>query len=118
MLQSENTLELLKTIEGKNLYIHLIKQLNKDFQLANSNNRFQITILPTELKKKLTAILVHLITTKYDNYLNILYRIDVSEKELLKIKNVNLTNTMEQVVYLILKRECQKVWLKRNYTKL
>ncbi|NLP57700.1 hypothetical protein [Lutibacter sp. B1] len=55
-----------------------------------------------------------LITNNYDNYLNLLYRIDVSEKELSKITGNNLTETVEQITFLILKRVYQKVWFKNT----
>jgi len=44
-----------------------------------------------------------------------MYRVDVSEKDLATITNNDLTTTVNQISFLILKREFQKVWLKQNY---
>ena len=115
MLTAKNSLELIQNVEIENLYIKLIEQLNKDFQLSNLNFSFEEKISPIELKEKFSAILLNLISNSYDDYLNFLYRVDVSEKELLKIKETDLTSIVNQITFLVLKREYQKVWLKRNY---
>ena len=115
MLSAKNSLELIQNIEIENLYLKLIEQLNKDFQLSNLNFSFEETISPIELKDKFSTILLNLISNNYDDYLNFLYRVDVSEKELLKIKETDLTSIVNQITFLVLKREYQKVWLKRNY---
>jgi len=115
MLTAKNSLELIQNVEIENLYLKLIEQLNKDFQLSNLNFSFEETISPVELKEKFSAILLNLISKNYDDYLNFLYRVDVSEKELLKIKETDLTSIVNQITFLVLKREYQKVWLKRNY---
>lgn len=118
MLPAKNSLELLKSIAVENLYVHLIEQLNKDFQLANVTVSFDLKASPVQLKKELFAILLNLITKQYDDYLNLLYRIDVPESELAKLKNDNLTTSIEEITYLVLKREYQKVWFKHNFDKI
>jgi len=112
MLQPKNTFELLNACEAENLFPKLILQLNKDFQLANLNESFENSITPIQLKETLSAILLNLISNRYDDYLNLLYRIDVSEKELLKIDNNNL---VEELAFVVLKREFQKVWFKNKF---
>lgn len=118
MLPTKNALELLNSIEVENLYSPLIEQLNKDFQLANVEGSFDITNSPVQLKKQLFAILLNLITNQYDDYLNLLYRIDVPESELAKLVNDHLTTSMEDITYLVLKRAYQKVWFKHNFDKI
>jgi len=118
MLPANNTEEFLKSIEAENLYVRLIEQLNKDFQLANVEGSFDITASPNELKEQLFAILLNLITKQYDDYLNLLYRIDVPESDLAKLINDNITTSMEEITYLVLKREYQKVWFKHNFDKI
>jgi hypothetical protein len=115
MVKPENSLELLKAVETENLFVKLIVQLNKDFQLANIDRRFKSTISIEKLKDELTETMLHLIQLKYDDYLNLLYRIDIAEKELATINSSSLQESIEQVTFFILKREFQKVWLKRNY---
>ncbi|PKP12569.1 MAG: hypothetical protein CVU08_09915 [Bacteroidetes bacterium HGW-Bacteroidetes-3] len=118
MLPAKNSLELLKSIEVENLYVRLIEQLNKDFHLANVPISFDVTNSPVQLKKQLFEVLLNLITNQYDDYLNLLYRIDVAESELAKLKNNNLTTSIEEIAYLVLKREYQKVWFKQNFDKI
>jgi len=118
MLPAKNSLELLNSIAIENLYERLIEQLNKDFQLANVALSFDITNSPVQLKKRLFEVLLNLITNQYDDYLNLLYRIDVPESELAKLKNDHLTTSIEEIAYLVLKREYQKVWFKQNFEKI
>ncbi len=118
MLTAKNSLELLESIEVENFYLRLIEQLNKDFQMANVTGTFDITNSPIQLKKRLFEVLLNLITKQYDDYLNLLYRIDVPESELAKLNNDNLTTSIEEITYLVLKREYQKVWLKHNFDKI
>lgn len=118
MLSAKNSLELLNLSEVENLYVHLIEQLNKDFQLANVSENFNIKASPDQLKRELFTILLNLITNQYDDYLNLLYRIDVPENELAKLKNDNLKTNIEEITYLVLKREYQKVWFKHSFDKI
>jgi len=115
MQQNLGTLELLDKVVDENLYQNLIIQLNKDFQLSNVNERFDLLCESNQLKNTLATVLLKLITKQYDDYLNLLYRIDVSEKELLTVKSNDLEVIVEQITYIILKREYQKVWFKNKF---
>jgi len=98
-----------------NLYKNLIFQLNKDFKLANIDLDVHEDILPTSLKFVLHETIFNLIQEKFTDYLNLLYIIDVSEKQ---VKALNGNDTLllsEDVSLLILKREWQKVFLKNKY---
>ncbi len=114
MLPIQNTLELLQKIDTENLYQNLIQQLNKDFQLSNLDESFELSLTPVQLKEILSKIILNLLTNKYDDYLIFLYRVDVLEKELAALKAANLETTAEQITFLILKREYQKVWFKNR----
>lgn len=114
MLSAQNALELLQKVEVEDLYQNLILQLNKDFQLSNLNESFEVFNTPIQLKEELSKIILNLLTNSYDDYLNLMYRIDVSEKELAILKAENLETTIEQITFLILKREYQKVWFKNR----
>jgi len=118
MLKATNTLELLANIEQKNLFLKVIDQINKDFQLANLNERVNSKISPLELIELLKGLLLKLINNHYDDYLNFLYRVDVSEKELLTIQENDLPKIIEKITFVVLKRECQKVWFKKNFENL
>jgi len=114
MLPIENTLELLQKVESEKLFRHLILQLNKDFQLSNLSETFEVSYTPIQLKDVLSKVILHILTGNYDDYLNLMYRIDVPEKELVTIKSNHLETTVEQITFLILKREYQKVWFKNR----
>lgn len=110
----KNALELLQKVTVENLYQNLLKQLNKDLQLANLNESFDLSVTPVQLKELLSKLLIKLLTKQYDDYLNFLYRVDVSERELLTIKSNDLPTIAEQITFLVLKREYQKVWFKNR----
>lgn len=106
---------LLSEAESENLYLKLIEQINKDFNLANEGIDFPMSISPNELKIQLHEKVYRLIQYKFAEYLNLLYVIDVSEEEIKKLDGSDLVVLAEQVAFLILKREWQKVWFRNNF---
>jgi hypothetical protein len=92
-----------------------VEQLNKDFLLANINIDFHENILPSSLKLILHETIFDLIQNKFTDYLNLLYIIDVSEKQIKSLDGEDTLSLSEQVSFLILKREWQKVWYRNNY---
>lgn len=108
--------ELISKATEDNLYPYLIKQLNKDLLYANIDLSFNEDTLPSSLKLMLHETIYKLIQEKFMDYLNLLYIIDVSEK---KIKQLDGSDTLllsEQVTFLVLQREWQKVWFKKQYS--
>ena len=106
---------LIEEAHAQHLYKKLIHQLNKDFLLANINLDFDEEILPTSLKYLLHETVFKLIQDKFTDYLNVLYIIDVSEKSIKALDGSDLLKLSEDVTFLILKREWQKVWLRNTY---
>lgn len=106
---------LLSEAESENLYLKLIEQINKDFNLANEGIDFPMSISPNELKIQLHEKVYRLIQYKFAEYLNLLYVIDVAEDEVKKLDGSDLVILAEQVAFLILKREWQKVWFRNNF---
>lgn len=102
--------ELIQAVEQQNLYQKLIRQLNKDFLLANIDLGFDEDILATSLKFMLHETVYKLIREKFTDYLNLLYIIDVSEEQVNQLEGSDMLRLSEQVTFLILKREWQKVW--------
>jgi hypothetical protein len=111
----KNTDLLLQEAENETLYVNLIVQMNKDFNLANEAVDFPISLTPDELKIQLHEKVYRLIQYKFAEYLNLLYIIDVSEDEIKKLDGSDLVILAEQVAFLILKREWQKVWFRNKY---
>ena len=106
---------LLSEAEKENLYLKLIEQINKDFNLANEGIDLPLSLLPNEIKLQLHEKIYRLIQYKFAEYLNLLYIIDVSEQEIKKLDGSDIVILAEQVVFLILKREWQKVWFRNKY---
>ena len=106
--------ELLTDATKEELYEKLIIQLNKDFTLANIEETFPITISPESLKKELHAVVYQLIQEKFAEYLNLLYIMDVSEAKIQALDGSDVVELSEQVAFLMLKREWQKVWFKNK----
>lgn len=98
------------------LYKKLVVQLNKDFQLANINLDFHEDILPSSLKLLLHETIYKLIQEKFIDYLNLLYIIDVPEKQVKALDGEDILKLSEDVSFLILKREWQKVWFRNKYS--
>ncbi|RKE98938.1 hypothetical protein [Ichthyenterobacterium magnum] len=107
--------ELVEEATQLDLYKKLIQQLNKDFLLANINLDFHEDILPSSLKLILHETMYKLIQEKFAEYLNLLYIIDVSEEKVRQLDGSDTLKLSEDVTFLILKREWQKVWFKNNY---
>ncbi|CAM3575569.1 hypothetical protein [Flavobacterium chungbukense] len=111
-----NTEALLAQAQTETLYLNLIEQINKDFNLANEGIDFPLSISPEELKIQLHEKIYRMIQYKFAEYLNLLYIIDVPENDIKKLDGSDLVILAEQVAFLVLKREWQKVWF-RNYYK-
>ena len=114
MYQLETITEIITTSEELSLYKKLVLQLNKDFLRANVCVNFKEDIQPNNLILQLQETISKLINEQFSEYLNLLYIVDVSE---VKIKNLDTNDSqlmIEQVTFLILSREWQKVWFKNK----
>lgn len=98
-----------------NLYKKLIVQLNKDLQYANIDLVFFEETTPKQLKSKLHETVYKLIQEKFSDYLNLLYIIDVSEQKVRALEGHDALQLSEEVTFLILLREWQKVWFKNRH---
>jgi hypothetical protein len=106
---------LFEEAEKESLYLKLIEQINKDFNLANEGIDFPMSISPEELKIQLHEKIYRLIQYRFAEYLNLLYIIDVSEDQIKNLDGSDLVILAENVAFLILKREWQKVWFRNKY---
>lgn len=111
----ENTDLLLSKAQRELLYEKLIEQVDKDFKLSNQFLDIKSGISSFELKIQLRDKVYQLIQHKFSDYLNLLYIIDVPEHEIKSLTTVDLIELSEQVTYLILKREWQKVWFRHKF---
>jgi len=107
--------DLIDKAQKTKLYNNLIEQLNKDFLYANVELMLRVSDSPNQIKQHLYNIVLNLIQERFGDYLNLLYTIDVSEAKVKALDGSDLNKLTEQVVFLILQREWQKVWLKYQY---
>ncbi|MCB0398262.1 MAG: hypothetical protein KDD26_01320 [Winogradskyella sp.] len=107
--------ELITEANALHLYKKLIIQLNKDLLFANIDLEFNEDTLPTSLKLVLQDTVFHLIQHKFSDYLNLLYQVDVSEQKIKTLDGEDTIQLSEDVTFLILQREWQKVWYKSKY---
>lgn len=105
---------LIEQAEENHLYFKLIEQTNKDFALANEPVDIPLDIFPFQFKELVHEKIYKLIQFKFAEYLNLLYIIDVSEREIKKLDGSDLVELAEQVTFLVLKREWQKVWFRNR----
>lgn len=110
-----NSVELLQNAQENKLYLKLITQLGKDFSLANIPVQMGSGISPDDLKIVLHEKIYHLMMERFSEYLNLLYVVDVPEKAFKEIQVTDVVEVAEQVVFLVLQRELQKVRLKGQY---
>jgi len=107
--------DLVAKVESQNLYQKLLVQLNKDLLSANIDLEFDEETLPTSLKLVLHETIYHLLQEKFSDYLNLLYIVDVSEYKVRELDGHDTVQLSEQVTFLILQREWQKVWYRETF---
>jgi hypothetical protein len=94
------------------------KVIAKDFQVGDDDSLIPVVdvINFEELKKYLTEKLAYLLEHKYDNLINILYKIDVSEEKLSELFSYsNRESIPENLAELIIERQLQKVKFRQRY---
>lgn len=112
----EDSVTLLDAACRGKLYPKLLIQLNKDFGLANVSLGIPENLDPKELPSLVREKVYHLLLEKFDEYLQLLYIIDIPERDLKHIHMTDVVEVAEQMTLLILRRELQKVWYKTRYT--
>ncbi len=108
--------DLISEATSLDLYQKLIIQLNKDLLYANIDLEFDEETLPTSLKLVLHEMVFQLIQNKFSDYLNLLYIVDVSEVKIRALEGSDALKLSDDVTFLILQREWQKVWYKAKYS--
>ena len=116
MTLPENFESLIKKATELKLYKRLIVQLNKDLLYANVDLEFNENTLPLSLKLTMQEEVFHLIQNKFADYLNLLYIVDVSEAKVRNLDGNDILKLSEDITFLILQREWQKVWFKNHYS--
>ena len=108
--------QLLDSALSENLYHALIQQLNKDLLLTNLHFVVPENCKPAILLDELNRFVSELVNNDFDTFLNLLYRIDLSENILIKLPKDNQEEYISSISFLILKREWEKVWFRKKYS--
>ena len=114
MLPQKYSAEIFLEKKNKNLLIKLIQQLNKDFSLTGIENSFEENLSIRELILELNTKIEYLMKNDFQTYVNLLYRIDISESKIRGISEIDIEKISQKVTSLILIREWQKVWFKNR----
>lgn len=102
----------------QDLYLQTILQIAKDFhphyQMNPPSEKIHPNWIFEETRRMLTAI-IH----KSSNSLNaIIYRVDISENQLSKaMKGLDDTQKIDKLTTMIVRREVQKVWLRKKFSE-
>jgi len=112
--ENKNILQLLDQIAKENLLKDLILQINKDAQMVGIDFDLKANSSPINIVSGLKKLLYHLIKNNFSDYVNFLYRIDVSENQLVAFQGMELELLVEKATFLILRKEWQKVCFRRK----
>ncbi|NOQ91977.1 MAG: hypothetical protein GQ552_04585 [Flavobacteriaceae bacterium] len=113
--KNNNILQLIGQIQKENLLIKLVQQINKDANLVGLDFYLSENSTPQNILFNLQKLLIDLINNNFSDYINLLYRVDIPEKEIIKLQSLEMGVLTEKVAILILRKEWQKVWLKSKH---
>lgn len=113
--KKDNIIQLIDQVQKENLLIKLVQQINKDANLVGLDFYLSENSTPQNIIFNLQKLLIDLINKNFSDYVNLLYRIDISEKEIVKLQGLEIIVLTEKVAILILRKEWQKVWFKSKY---
>ncbi|WGH74146.1 hypothetical protein P8625_08430 [Tenacibaculum tangerinum] len=114
----QNSTDLLTEVANNTkLYTLLIIQLNKDFHLTGIDVTFSEDNTPSTLKEVLLKVVKKLLLHDFNSFTNLLYRIDISEKDIQMNDATDIDLYAENITFLILQRIWKKVWFKERFYK-
>lgn len=111
----QNGEDLMEYAKNQGMYGALVAQIKKDFSRVNLELLLAVDSQPKVLKAVLWENVYLLLMERFPEYLNVMYAVDIPEHA---FKNLVITDTVdvaEQVTFLILNRELQKVSSKEKY---
>lgn len=117
---SETALELLNQAYDAGKLNLLLAQLQKDYDrsnlsfplvLAKEGDRISTEYFLELLRENLYFLLME----RFDQYLNLMYSADVPERDFRGIEPTDAVEVAQQVAFLLLRREWQKVCMRDRY---
>jgi len=116
--KKNDSIESLYKLEQMEMLEKLIVQLNKDLSLSGLETQFNIDWSPKLLMDRLSKIVATLMKNEFQKFMNLLYRIDISEKKLEEIGTLDFDEVVNVITFMILKKEWQKVWFRNRNSQL
>jgi len=104
--------------EEKQQVAEVTRFIEKDFLISDNNSLIPSADIASleEFRKYLTEKLKFLLDDKFDTLVNILYRIDISEKKLSELfSGKNRDSIPASLADLIIERQLQKIRLRKMY---
>ena len=114
-LEVVNSGQLLKIASESLLIKELSTQVEKDFCLANISLKLPLDFEPHAFISTIQEKVYYLMMEHFSEYLNLLYVVDVPESQFKYIEITDAVEAADQMTFLILKREYQKVWYRDKY---
>lgn len=106
--------QLLKGFSDTALFSQMIVQLQKDINRSGIDYEINMSNDAKELFLELEGLLLENINNRFNDFLNLLYAVDVFEKDVRKCTSEESTVLARYGAYLILKREWQKVYYRNT----
>lgn len=109
-----NSLQLLNQIQNEDLLKKIIQQINRDINLVGIDYSMDENSSPINLINNLQNFLKEIMQNRFKDYINIMYRIDISENKLIEIHDSDVDILSQKVTLLVLQKELQKVVFKNK----
>ncbi|MDM1406405.1 hypothetical protein [Myroides sp. DF42-4-2] len=101
-------------LKERNLFDPLVQQVQRDFRLSVDEDIVFQPSTPLELVHQIQEELERMASRTPAKLSMLLYRIDVAEKDIHAIEEGDVFNYFQQLTYLIVKREFQKVYFRHS----
>ncbi|WP_148639291.1 hypothetical protein [Aquimarina longa] len=105
--------QLIDEFTNSDLYPQFLIQIQKDLNRAGIDYIIE-SKKPQSLFSEITRLLIEKLQNAFNEYLNLLYAVDVSEDKIKSLNSEDSIDIAEYAAYLILKREWQKVWYRNK----
>lgn len=113
--QFNDSVGVLEQAKKEELIKDLLTQVQKDFTRANASIQLDSNLPISNLVTLLQEKIYVLVLEKYQEFLNLLYAVDIPESQILKLASKDPVDLSSEVCFLILKREWQKVWFRHKF---
>lgn len=105
-----------KQLTQVTLFEQVKQQVIKDFNTVGLYPELTETTNPKAFYDELIRVIQYLVEQRFGDFLNLLYRIDISEIKIKALIAQAEENVIREITLLILQREYQKIWLKLKYS--